>query len=48
VLAWRKPMIPIKPGVNIDCGWGPVYLAGVRRRGERGTVRDFLFLRPEQ
>jgi hypothetical protein len=49
VLAWCKPMTPMKPGVSVDFGWEPVLLWGGRRRARRAPmVRDWLLLSPEQ
>jgi hypothetical protein len=47
VLAWVKPMTPIKPQVSLQYGWEPVILCGGRRRTmERGLLRDWLACSP--
>lgn len=47
VLAWVKPMTPMKAGVSVDFGWEPVFLYGGRRRARRAPlVRDWLSCSP--
>lgn len=47
VLAWTKPMTPMKAGVSVDFGWEPVFLYGGRRRARRAPlVRDWISCNP--
>ncbi len=47
VLAWTKPLTPIKVGVSVAFGWEPVFLYGGRRRARRAPlVRDWLSTHP--